>query len=303
MSWLLWAFLSAALLGFYDISKKVSLRGNAVLPVLLVNTWACSALMVMIVLFSCASGYNGLSWGTWQMHLYVGGKSCIVLASWICGYYAIKYLPLTLVGPVNATRPVLTLVGAMLLFGERLNAWQWAGVGLALLSLFLLSRNGRKEGVRFTHNRWVMLLALAAVLGAASGLYDKHLLASPHDGGVGLPSLFVQLWYNVYQAVLMTVVVSWLWRKQGKDGQTFSFQWRWSILAVSFFLTAADLVYFHALSCAGAMVSVVSMVRRGSVLVSFLFGALALHEKNPWRKSLDLIFILAGMVCLYIGSH
>ena len=36
--WLLLAFLSAALLGFYDAFKKQSLKDNAVLPVLFLNT-------------------------------------------------------------------------------------------------------------------------------------------------------------------------------------------------------------------------------------------------------------------------
>ena len=36
--WLSLAFLSAALLGFYDVSKKAALKDNAVLPVLLLNT-------------------------------------------------------------------------------------------------------------------------------------------------------------------------------------------------------------------------------------------------------------------------
>ena len=36
--WLLLAFCSAALLGFYDVFKKKSLANNAVLPVLGLNT-------------------------------------------------------------------------------------------------------------------------------------------------------------------------------------------------------------------------------------------------------------------------
>ena len=51
------------------------------------------------------------------------------------------------------------------------------------------------------------------------------------------------------------------------------------------------------------MISIVSMVRRGSVAVSFLFGALFFHEKNLKSKVLDLALVLLGMVCLYIGSE
>ena len=36
--WLLLAFVSATLLGFYDTSKKAALKDNAVLPVLFLNT-------------------------------------------------------------------------------------------------------------------------------------------------------------------------------------------------------------------------------------------------------------------------
>ena len=36
--WLLLAFVSATFLGFYDASKKASLRNNAVLPVLFLNS-------------------------------------------------------------------------------------------------------------------------------------------------------------------------------------------------------------------------------------------------------------------------
>ena len=51
-------------------------------------------------------------------------KAVMVLSSWIFGYFGIKHLPITIVGPINATRPVLTLVGAMIIFGETpLRSW------------------------------------------------------------------------------------------------------------------------------------------------------------------------------------
>jgi multidrug transporter EmrE-like cation transporter len=50
------------------------------------------------------------------------------------------------------------------------------------------------------------------------------------------------------------------------------------------------------------MISIVSMIRRGSVIVSFLFGAAFFHEKNLKAKAVDLALVLLGMVFLYIGS-
>ena len=195
---------------------------------------------------------------------------------------------------------MMTLVGALLIYGEQLNSWQWAGVLLALFSFMMLSRSGKREGIRFSHNRWILLLVFAALTGAASGLYDKYLMAPITNGGAGLDRYFVQGWYNLYQAIMMTGVMLFIWYPTRK--RSTPFKWRWSILLISVFLTAADMAYFYALSCPGAMISVVSMVRRGSVIVSFLFGAMMFHEKNLRAKAVDLFFVLLGMLCLFIGS-
>lgn len=209
--WILLAFTSACLLGFYDVFKKKSLADNAVLPVLMINTVVCALFFFPIIIGSAAGWMSVIPAGDLRAHGLVLLKSVIVLSSWVCGYYAMKHLPLTIVGPINATRPVMTLVGALLIYGECLNGWQWAGVTLAILSFFLLSRSGRKEGIRFAHNRWILLLVLAAVLGAASGLYDKYLMAPVAEDGAGLNRYFVQGWYNLYQALMMSAVILLIW--------------------------------------------------------------------------------------------
>ena len=135
---------------------------------------------------------------------------------------------------------------------------------------------GKKEGIDFRHNRWIFCIAGAAILGAISGLYDKYLMTT--DGGLCLPRLTVQCWYNFYQAGIMGVMLLLLWWPGRKKSTPF--QWRWSILLISIFLSLADYAYFYSLSLDGALISVVSMVRRSSVLVSFLLGALLFQEKN-----------------------
>ncbi len=297
--WLLLAFVSAALLGLYDVAKKQAVTDNAVLPVLLLNTLFATLIFTPTLInaefdlgWFAGSVYDCPHLG-WEAHKMVMIKAVIVLLSWILGYYAIKHLPLTIVGPINATRPVMTLVGAMLVFGERLNEWQWAGVILSIFSLFLLSRSGRKEGIKFGSNAWILLLAGAAFLGAVSGLYDRYIMKSLHP-------VFVQGWYNFYQLILMSIVVGCIWLPNRKGATPF--KWSWAIPMVSILISIADFAYFSALSDQEAMISVVSMVRRSSVIVSFLCGALLLRERNLKSKALDLVFILIGMILLYIGS-
>lgn len=299
--WLLLAFCSAALLGFYDVFKKKSLVNNAVLPVLGLNTLFSSLIFLPLILISHFRPellqdtlFFVPDTGGWEVHKFILLKSLIVLSSWVLGYFGMKHLPLTLVGPINATRPVMTLVGALLIFGERLNLYQWIGVLMAILSFFMLSRSGKKEGIDFTHNQWIWFIILAAVLGAASGLYDKYLMGKFNN-------MVIQSWYNIYQLFIMGGVLLMLWLPKRKT--TTPFHWSWCIILISIFLSAADFVYFYALSMEDSMISIVSMVRRGSVVVSFLFGALIFREKNMKSKAIDLVLVLIGMFFLYLGSR
>ncbi len=303
--WLALAFLSAALLGLYDVFKKRALKDNAVLPVLFLNTLFSSLLFLPFIIISHFTGWlDGsivyVAEGGWEIHKFILLKSFIVLSSWVLGYFGIKHLPLTIVGPINATRPVMVLVGAFIVFGERLNLWQWVGVLLAIVSFFLLSRSGRKEGIDFKHNRWIWMVVLSAMMGAISGLYDKYLMAPVTEGGIGLDRMAVQSWYNIYQCFMMGAMLLLLWWPRRK--QTTPFSWHWSIICVSIFLSIADFAYFYSLSLPDAMISIVSMVRRGSVLVSFVFGAMLFHEKNLRAKAFDLLLILLGLLFLYIGT-
>ena len=191
--WVLLATVSALCLGFYDVMKKLSVSGNNVLGVLFLNTLFGALFMLPVIIVGLMHGNYGLG-GTLAGHGFILVKSGIVLASWLLGYASIKHLPLTIAGPVNASRPVLVLVGALLIFGERLNLWQWAGVLIGFWSLFFISRVGGREGFSLKSSRWVWMAIGATTLGAVSALYDKYLLTR-------FEPLEVQAWYSLYQLV------------------------------------------------------------------------------------------------------
>ena len=301
--WLILAFVSATMLGFYDASKKASLKDNAVLPVLLLNT-IFSTLIFSPFLADYISGSGWFAGGFLDTasgyeneltaHLMVVLKAFIVLSSWICGYFGLKHLPLTIVGPINATRPVLVLVGAMLFFGERLNIYQWIGVLLALLSIYLMSLAGKKENIDFKRNKWVWCVGLATLMGVISGLYDKHIMRS-------LNPMFVQSWFNLYQMVIMTVICGLIWYPTRH--KTTPFRWSWAIPLISIFICLGDFAYFTSLSDPESMISVVSLVRRSSVIISFICGVIVFKERNIKAKLIDLAIILLGMAFIWIGTR
>lgn len=289
--WVLLATVSALCLGFYDVMKKLSVDGNNVLGVLFLNTVFGALFMLPVIVVGLMHGNYGLG-GTLAGHGCILVKSGIVLGSWLLGYASIKHLPLTIAGPINASRPVLVLVGALVIFGERLNLWQWAGVLLGFWSLFFISRLGGKEGFSLKHSRWVWMAIGATALGAVSALYDKYLLTR-------FEPLEVQAWYSLYQLVIMGVTLFVIMKS---TRVSVPLRWRWTIPFISVFLTVADVAYFYSLSLEGSMIAVVSMIRRGSVIVSFFYGVIALHEKNIRLKLIDLTLLLIGLTFLVIGS-
>ena len=228
--------MSAALLGCYDFFKKVSLKDNSVLAVLFLNTFFSSLLFAPFILLSqtgtITSGQLFVPSIDLETHLLLLLKAVIVLSSWLCGYIGIKHLPITIVSPIQSTRPVLVLLGALFLFGESLNVYQWIGVIIAILSVFLLSRSGKREGIDFVNNRWVTFVALAALFGAVSALYDKYLMRS-------IEPIVVQSWFNIYQCVLMGVIIT-VMNMLNPTQRSRRFIWRWSIPMISLFLGLAD---------------------------------------------------------------
>ena len=304
--WLILAFVSATMLGFYDTSKKASLKDNAVLPVLLLNTIFSTIIFSPFLVdyiggfgwfngtFLDTAPFSGDLSSTTKAHLLVILKAFIVLSSWICGYFGLKHLPLTIVGPINATRPVLVLVGAMLIFGERLNTYQWIGVLLAIASIFLMSRAGKKENIDFRSNKWIWCVGLATLMGVISGLYDKFIMKS-------LNPMFVQSWFNFYQMIIMTAICGLLWYP--KRHQTTPFQWRWTIPLISIFICIGDFASFTSLNDPDSLISVVSLVRRSSVIISFACAVIFFKERNLKAKLLDLALLLAGMAFIWIGTR
>lgn len=298
--WALSGIIAAVLLGIYDVFKKTSLNNNAVIPVLLISVASSAFIYIPFIagseinpeLFQSLNLY--IPRPTPHEHLLVFLKAVIVLSSWILAFFAIKHLPLTIVTPIRATGPLWTLIGALIIFSEQLNGFQWIGISITLLFFYLFSTTGKLEGIHFRSNKWVLLIILATLLGSASGLYDKYIVSSTNR-------LIVQAWSGIYQLLLMVVIFLSLWFPNRK--KTSPFKWRWSIPLIGIFLVLTDFFYFYALSYPDALISILSGIRRSGVIVSFLFGAIFLHENNIRRKSIFLVGILAGVLFMVLGSN
>ena len=301
--WLTLALLSALFLGLNEVAKKSALNDNAVIPVLATSIWIGALFFVPLQFASLA--FPKAMQGTVlyipsvsaAAHRAILLKAVIVLGSWVFGFFATKHLPLTISASVKATRPVFVVLGAVLLFGERLTAVQWIGVAAVLGALVVLSNLDKRDGKndRETPRRkrlWIYFLIASTLLGAASALWDKFLIGR-YD------KLAVQAYTGYYQSAMMAVLMLAMWYPHRK--QSTPFRWRWSIFLTAFLLTVADFLYFFALSDPDALLSVVSTIRRSGVIVTFIAGALMFRERQIRTKALILAVVLGGVVALYLG--
>jgi transporter family protein len=297
--WLWAAIGSAILLGIYDVFKKQASTRNDVLHILLYVT-ALSTLILSPFILTSAFGWHWLqgtsfdaSPGSTRDHLLVLLKAFIVSISWITGLMGLKNLPITTAGTIKTSRPVFVLLGSILIFGEHLNLWQWVAVLLAFTALWMLGHTSKREGFDFVRNKWVICMWVSVLSGVASALLDKHLMSS-------MQPMFVQGWCNFYITLILTVIL--LVMKFSGSPNYQPYKHDWLILLIALFITWSDFLYFLSLSGEGAMLSVVSILRRSSVIITFICGAIFFKEKNLRSKAIALLVLLAAMIILVLAS-
>jgi len=298
--WIYLGLISAVLLGLYDVCKKHSLRHNAVLPVLFLSVLAGFMPMPFFLAGSRLAPevmrqiHCYVPVATLSEHGHILIKALIVSTSWVLAYFAMKHLPLSIVSPIRASGPVWTLIGALLIFQERPAPQQWAGMAVIFASYYAFSLIGREEGVQFHRSKWILFIFLATLIGTFSTLYDKYLFQQ-----LSYTPMLVQFWFAFYNVVLLGLFTAVFWwpRRAAFTG----FEWRWSIPMIGLLLIASDFTYFNAVHDASALIVVLSILRRSSVVVSFIAGCLLFKEANRRRKAWALAGILAGVILIVLA--
>jgi transporter family protein len=290
MIWILLAFSSAFFLGFYDISKKKALSFNAVWPVL----FFCSFTSVICLFPFFLTGKIPLIEAESQLPIFF--KALIVTSSWAFTFNAVARLPLSITAPIRASAPLFTILMAVSFMGERPSVYQWLGIGITAGSYFLFSIAGKKESGSFFRNPWVIAMFFGSFLGACSGVYDKYLLQH-----LKYDPLTVQFWFNLYMSAIQLGIIGFLvLKKKTSSGRPFRFHP--IMILVGFLLLIADRFYFLALHEPDALVSVVTVIRRSSVIISFLWGILIIKEHKSKTKYIGFMGIILGLLFITLSK-
>ena len=291
MSWTAWILLSSFFLALYDLAKKASVRNNAVLPVLLCST-CCGCVAFVTGVAVCGQLPEVFSSASGQALGLAAIKSVIVATSWVFTFYALRTLPITIATPIRASAPALVFIAAFFLYGEIPSWVQAVGMLAVFGGYFAFSWAGKHEGIDFFRSKAVWSAIAGAGFSALSSIWDKYVFQVR-----AAPVETVQFFFQVGLVVVYAFILS---------GQRLlrlphdRFDFRFTIPFVGILLAMADWLYFKGLAVPDAPISVGSLLRRFSVVITFVLGARFFHETNLRRKALALAAILAGVILLCI---
>ena len=290
MNWMYFMLLSAFFLALYDLAKKASVSGNAVLPTLLCSAAFGSASFISACCFSGVLSESNLF--DTRIFLFSATKALIVSTSWILTFCGLKTLPISIATPIRSGAPAIVFVVALVLYNEVPTVANGIGMLLVFLGYFIFSWAGRHEGIDMLRNKAVWCAFGGMFLSAVSSLWDKYVFQIAHADVT-----IVQFWFQIF-LFLVYVLLYVLQKCTGAPCDRF--QWRWTIPFVGIFLVCADWLYFTGLSEPGVPISVGSLLRRASVVITFVLGAKFFHETNLRRKAIALAVILFGIFLLSI---
>jgi len=291
-AWLPPLLLSAVFLGLYDVSKKHAVNGNPVLPVLF---WSnVFGAVFMLLAFACTGTLGAALACTPREYALIAVKALIAGGSWFFVFAAMRELPISVAGPVSASGPLWVFLGGVLVFHEAPTRWQLLAMVLVFAGYLLFASFGKLDRIDWLRSRGVRALFLGMLISALSALYDKYLL-----NVLRLDFQKVQCYFalNLVPVLGLAAAASGLRHRVGAP----AFRPRWSLLATGFFLIAADFCYFYALTLPDVQISVLSLTRRSSCVVSFVIGMWLFRERFPGRKAAALALILLGVALLALG--
>lgn len=296
MTWLFMAALSALFAGLTSILAKCGIRKTD-------SDVATALRTIVVLLFS------------WIMVFVVGSlptitsistKSLIFLilsgfatgASWICYFKALAMGDVNKVVPIDKSSTILTVLLAIICFGETDNLpVKLSGTALLAVGIFLMIEKKKaaakatvSDTVHEEKRSWMIYAVLAAVFAALTSILAKM-------GITGVES-------NLGTAIRTCVVLVMAWIvvfSQSKQKQLASLDKKELLfIALSGVATGASwLCYYYAIQ--KGIVSVVVPIDKLSIIVSVVFSYFVFKERLSKKALLGLLLMVGGTLIMAIG--
>ena len=219
-------------------------------------------------------------------YLWIFIKSFVIFLAWILAFTSIIKMPVSLYGVMDTARMLFSTVIALIFLGETMTLSKGIGLALVLCGLVIVNLGHGKadENVEF---KYIIFSLLTCLFNAISGVMDKALMST---GDINASQL--QFWYMFYMTVLYGIYI--LAARVPLRLSTLKTDYWIVILSVLF--VVSDRALFMANAYPESEVTVMTLVKQLSVVVTVLTGKLVFHEKNILQRAICACVVIAGVV-------
>lgn len=275
--WIWLVLLYGLLRGTRDIIKKRAMEISSTMEVLFFYTF----LSFLLVSYE---GGNAIKIDYSYIGL-IAVKSLMVFISWLCGFSALKKLPVSFYGVIELSSVLFATAMGVFFLGEHMTLFKCIGTFIVMLGLFLVNKRKQTANPKNEISIGYVSLALAGCLfSSVSGVMDKVLMKHMDSGQLQFWfMLLMTLMYLGFMLVRHTKIhISALWKNP------------WIIVLAVLFVIG-DRALFLANSFPQSEVTIMTLLKRSSCFVTILGGALFFKEKNILYRLTCGLIIIAGI--------
>ncbi len=285
MTWILMAVLSAAFAGLTSILAKCGIKktdsdlATAIRTVVvLIFSW----IMVFIV-----GSYNTLAHISLTSLIFLILSGLATGASWICYFKALSMGDINKVVPIDKSSTILTVLLAIICFGETSNLWMKLLATLILaVGIFLMVEKKSTDKVS-SGKSWMIYAVLSAIFAAATSILAK----------LGISGVESNLGTAIRTGVVLIMAWIIVFARKKHTGIKEINKKELLFICLSGLATGGSwLCYYYAIQ--NGIVSVVVPIDKMSILFTVVFSYFVFKEKLSKKALLGLILMLAATLLM-----
>ena len=285
--WIVLVLIYGILKGVRDIAKKKALIISGVTEVLFVYT-----LLAFVFTVPTIGGIDGIVGVPGREMGMIAFKSFIIFIAFLCSFYAIEKMPISLYGVLDLSRMLFAMILGVFVLKEHLKFTQVIAMILVAAGLLMLKykpravREGRQTADKIPYVIYILAF-VSTFLNALSGMLDKILM-----GGGNITSGQLQFWYMLFMVLYYGIyVVVTKCKINWKGVLKNPYVWLISILFV-----IADRCLFIANGYGASRVTVMTLLKQVCCIVTIAGGRFIFKEKNTLQRFVCAAVIIAGIV-------
>lgn len=275
------ALLSALFLGCYEVLKKVSLKKSSIHETLFF--YCLCGLFVSLIFIKDAISIGFLD------VLFILIKSGVIVLNWFLVLKCMQKLDVAIVVCFSLLNTILVVFLSHFIFDEVITIMHFLSllfIATGIVLITMLDRKENKDKVK-NHYIYIILLIFGSVLGSCSAMLDKYLINVRE-----VESGAVLLWFLLFNSLIYGTI--YLYKNKKIEWKKLKANY-WLVLT-GVGIALADIVYYSAIASIGAQISLISILRKCSVIVATILASLFLKEKHLFKKLGILLIMIIGIV-------